>query len=97
MHFVITRHDKPARLELRLAERPRHLVYLEHVIDKIVYGGALLDGEGKQIGSVLIIDVPDREAAEAFAKADPYCDVDLFAASSIEPFRPVFRDGNWLR
>lgn len=97
MQFVITRRDKPARLELRLAKRPPHLAYLERVIDKIVYGGALLDGEGKQIGSVLIVEVPDREAAEDFAQADPYCTVDLFAASSIEPFRPVFRDGGWLR
>ena len=34
MHFVITRHDKPNSLELRLLERPRHLVYLETVLDE---------------------------------------------------------------
>ncbi|HVY13840.1 MAG TPA: YciI family protein [Rhodopila sp.] len=97
MYFVVTRHDKPASLELRLSERPRHLDYLERVLDKIVYGGALLDAQGKQNGSILIIDVADREAAEAFAQADPYVDVGLFQESSIEPFRPVFRDGSWLR
>jgi uncharacterized protein YciI len=97
MFFVVTRRDKPASLALRLAERPRHLVYLEGVLDKIVYGGALLDEEGKQNGSVLVIDVPDLEAAEAFAQADPFVDAGLFAETSIRPFRPVFRDGAWLR
>jgi uncharacterized protein YciI len=97
MYFVVTRHDKPGRFELRMASRPPHLVYLEGVLDKIVYGGALLDDEGKQNGSILIIDVPDMKAAEAFAQADPFNNVDLFAETSIKPFRPVFRDGGWIR
>lgn len=97
MYFVVTRHDKPASFELRMAERPRHLVYLEGVLDKIVYGGALLDSEGKQNGSILIIDVPDMAAAEAFAQADPFVDVGLFKETSIRPFRPVFRDGDWIK
>jgi uncharacterized protein len=97
MHFVITRHDKPDSLNLRLSERPRHLVYLETVLDRIVFGGALLGPDGKQNGSILVIDVPDMAAATAFADADPYVNAGLFAATLIEPFRPVFRDGAWLR
>ena len=37
-----------------------------------MYGGALLDDEGKQIGSMLIIDVADKAEADAFADADPF-------------------------
>jgi uncharacterized protein YciI len=96
MLFAVTRHDKPNSLDLRLSERPRHLEYLETILDKIMYGGALLDDAGKQIGSILIIDVADAAAADAFAIADPYVDAGLFATTSIRRFRLVFRDGAWL-
>lgn len=96
MLFAVIRHDRPNSLALRLSERPRHLEYLQTVLGNIVYGGALLDDEGKQIGSMLIIDVADQEAAAAFAIADPFVDADLFASTSVRPFRPVFKDGAWL-
>jgi uncharacterized protein len=97
MHFVVTRHDRPNSFALRMSERPRHLEYLNTVLDKIVYGGALLGADGQQCGSILIIDVADEPAAYDFANADPYVDVGLFASTSVERFRPVFRDGNWLQ
>jgi uncharacterized protein YciI len=96
MLFAVIRHDKPNSLSLRLFERPKHLEYLKTVLDKIMYGGALIDGEGGQIGSVLIIDVASKEEAEAFAGADPFVDVDLFASTSIQRFKTVFGDGAWL-
>lgn len=96
MLFAVTRHDRPGGLALRLSRRPNHLKYLETVLEKIVYGGALLDAEGKQVGSILIIDVTDEAAATAFADADPYVDAELFASTVIRAFRPVFKDGGWL-
>jgi uncharacterized protein YciI len=96
MLFAVIRHDKPNSLGLRLSERPKHLEYLEVVLDKIMYGGALLDDEGKQVGSILLIEETDKAAAEAFASADPYVDAELFASTSIRQFRPVFKDGAWL-
>jgi uncharacterized protein YciI len=96
MLFAVIRHDKPNSLSLRLSERPKHLEYLKTVLDKIMYGGALLDDKGQQIGSVLIIDVASEAEANAFAYADPFVDVGLFASSSVKRFRPVFKDGTWL-
>ena len=96
MLFAVTRHDRPGSLALRLSERPIHLEYLETVLDKIVYGGALLGNDGKQNGSILIIDVADEAAAGAFADADPYVEAGLFASTVIRAFRPVFKDGGWL-
>ena len=96
MLFAVIRHDKPNSLDLRLSERPKHLLYLETVLDKIVYGGALLDDAGKQVGSILIIDVADAAEADAFAIADPYVDAGLFATTSVRQFRRVFKDGAWL-
>jgi uncharacterized protein YciI len=96
MLFAVIRHDKPNSLELRLSERPRHLLYLETVLGKIMYGGAILYDAGKQVGSMLIIDVADKAAADAFAIADPYVDAGLFATTSVQQFRAVFKDGAWL-
>jgi uncharacterized protein YciI len=96
MLFAVIRHDKPNSLSLRLSERPKHLQYLETVLNQITYGGALLDGDGKQIGSILIIDAADKTAADAFAIADPYVDAGLFAETVVRQFRPVFKDGAWI-
>jgi uncharacterized protein len=93
MLFTVIRHDKPNSVGVRQSERPKHLIYLERVTPCITSGGALLDDKGQQIGSILIIDVADRAAAEEFAATDPYVEAGLFASSYIFPFRPVFRDG----
>lgn len=93
MLFTVIRHDKPNSVGLRQSQRPKHLIYLERVTPCITSGGALLDDEGQQIGSILIIDVADRAAAEEFAATDPFVEAGLFARSYIAPFRPVFKDG----
>jgi uncharacterized protein len=96
MLFAVIRQDKPNSLSIRLSERPKHLEYLKTVLDKIRYGGALIDDKGKQIGSMLIIDVASKAEANAFTDADPFVDVDLFASTSVQQFRPVFKDGTWI-
>jgi uncharacterized protein YciI len=93
MLFSIVRIDKPNSVELRQSTRPKHLVYLDRVMSCITTGGALLDDDGQQIGSILIIDVADRAAAEEFAATDPFVPAGLFASTHIAPFRQVFRDG----
>jgi uncharacterized protein len=93
MLFSVIRHDKPNSVGLRQSERPTHLKYLERVTHCIMSGGALLDDQDQQIGSVLIIDVPDRAAAEQFAATDPYVAAGLFASTHVAPFRLVFKDG----
>jgi uncharacterized protein len=93
MLFSVIRHDNPNCVELRRSERPKHLIYLEGVISCITSGGALVDDGGQQDGSILIIDVADRAAAEDFAARDPYVAAGLFASTHIDAFRPVFLDG----
>ncbi len=60
---------------------------------KMVTGGALLDAEGKPCGSLLVVDVADRAAAEALAAGDPYAKAGLFESTVIRPFRQVYKDG----
>ena len=93
MLFAIVCTDKPDRLETRLAAREAHLAYLGHYVEKVVHAGPMLDLDGRPCGSLLIIDVADRAAAEGFAAGDPYAKVELFESTVIRGFRTVFRDG----
>ncbi len=93
MLFALINTDRPGSLDLRLATRPAHLAYLESHAGKIVSGGALLDTAGQPAGSLLVVDVDDRAAAEAFAAADPYARAGLFESTLVRPFRQVYKDG----
>jgi uncharacterized protein YciI len=95
MHFSIACRDKPGALPLRQANRPDHLAYLEAAGAALCLAGPLLDGEGQPIGSLLLIDVADRTAAEAFADDDPYAKAGVFAEVTITAFRPVL--GEWVK
>ena len=59
----------------------------------IVHGGPMLDTDGRPCGSLLLIDVEDRAAAEGFAASDPYAKAGLFESTVIRAFRTVFKDG----
>ena len=93
MLFAVINTDRPGTLDLRLSTRPAHLAFLEAETAKIMSGGAMLDAAGQPCGSLLVIDAPDRAAAEAFAAADPYAKAGLFESSVVRPFRQVFKDG----
>ena len=89
-HFAIHCIDKPDSLELRMATRPVHLAYIATAVDDILVAGPLLDGDGQPMGSLLIIDFPDRKAAVAFAAGDPYALAGLFASVAVTAWRKVF-------
>jgi uncharacterized protein len=93
MLFAVINTDRPGALDLRLSTRPAHLEYLTAHAACIRTGGAMLDTEGKPQGSLLIVDLPDRAAAEAFAAGDPYAKAGLFESSVVRSYREVFQDG----
>lgn len=92
MHFVFYCRDKPGNDQVRANNRLAHLDYLEAHKDALLCAGPLLAeaGDGsRMVGSLLILDLPDLAAAEAFAAADPYGKAGLFESVSIHPWRKV--------
>lgn len=75
---------------LRAETRPQHLAYLQAAIDQVVVAGPLLDDEGTPIGSMLLMEFPDRRSAVAFAADDPYARVGLFSSVAVTAWRQVF-------
>ena len=93
MLFVISCRDKPGSLDVRNATRPQHIAYLQTYAERLVQAGPMLDNDGRPCGSLLIVDVVDRAAAEGFAESDPYFRTGLFESVIIRGYRTVFRDG----
>ena len=88
MLFVVICDDRPGALEVRKANRAAHLDYIA-ATSVVAEAGPLLDAEGAMAGSLIVLDVADRAAAEAWAAADPYARAGLFANVAIRAWNKV--------
>lgn len=86
MLYFIYRQDKPGTLDLRMRTRPAHMAYAEAIGDKLFFAGPAMDDDGDMCASVWVVDVADREEAEAIAAADPYEKVGLFETRIVRRF-----------
>jgi uncharacterized protein len=93
MLFIIYAEDNPATsAAIRQAKTPEHLAYLDRHKSAIVLAGALLtDDAGQRVGSVSIINVKGRAAAEAFVAAEPFRNAGLYRTVKISRMRK----GQW--
>lgn len=95
MQFLVTAKDgddaeAPAR---RLAVREQHLAGARRYAEEgvIIAGGAILDEEGRMIGSSVLYEVPDRATLDAIIAADPYVTGGVWRLIDIRPFRLAVR------
>lgn len=93
MLFIVYAEDNEASsAAIRQAKTPEHLAYLDRHKHAIVLAGALLtDDAGKRVGSVSIVNVKDREAAEAFVASEPFRGAGLYRSIKISRMRK----GQW--
>lgn len=90
MMFMIHCADKAGAQDVRAANREAHLAYLKDFSDKIFAAGPLLSDDGEAMaGSLLLMEFPDRAAAEAFTRDDPYAKAGLFQSVDIKPWKKV--------
>ncbi|HEX2547051.1 MAG TPA: YciI family protein [Ramlibacter sp.] len=87
MLYVFHLLDRPGSLALRQRMRPEHKAYLATVADRIAFAGPLLADDGEtMIGSLLVIDFPDRAAAERWQADEPFTVAGLYEKVSVLPF-----------
>ena len=68
-----------------LAPHKDYLISQAHIL---VVGGALLaEGTEELVGSLYIVNVANREAAEAFSGGDPFTQAGVFATVTITAMR----------
>jgi len=87
--FVLYCVDKPNSLELRMATRQAHLDYAGQFGDALKLAGPLLNDQGEMAGSLVVLDVADKAAAQAFTDNDPYALAGLFERVEVKGFRAV--------
>lgn len=85
--FVLHCLDKPNALQVRMGAREAHLAYVGGKRDILRLGGPMLDADGNMAGSLMIVDVADKTAAEAFSADDPYTKADLWQRVDITAFK----------
>ena len=91
MQFLLLAYDgtDPEALQRRLNVREEHLkrISLLKSSGEFLFGGAILDNNGKMIGSMIVYDFPDRQSLEERLQDDPYLKGKVWEKTEIQPFR----------
>lgn len=99
MRFVVLAYDgdEPDVAARRAETRPRHLEGMQPLADdgRLLLAGAIGDEEGRAVGSMLVVDLEDREAVDDMVMRDPYRAAGVWERVEIWPFTPAM--GAWLR
>lgn len=98
MLYAIFSEDVPDSLETRLKTRPLHLERLKQLKaeGRLVLAGPhpAVDspepGPAGFSGSLVVAEFASLEEAKAWAKADPYNQVGVYATIEVKPFKQVF-------
>jgi len=79
VQYLIEAIDKPGSLALRDEIREEHLAFQAREKDLYITRGPLLsEDDGTEIGSLMIIDVPDLAEAQRFWSEEPFLTNGLF-------------------
>lgn len=88
MLYALIALDKPGALSVRQENRAAHLAYIDET-GCVAQAGPFLNQTGDMVGSLVILDLPDIEAARAWADGDPYGKAGLFDSVTIRPWKKV--------
>lgn len=91
MQFLVTAYDgkDPEALSRRMAAREAHLEGGKKMRDAgtMLFGAALLDAEGKMIGSAMLVEFESRADVDAWLARDPYTTGGVWQEVSVVPCR----------
>ena len=97
MQFLVVARDgtDEGALERRQRTRPTHLDSIRPLVDagNVLVGWALLNESGGMIGSMLLVEFPDREGVDSWLAGDPYVTDGVWRDIEVHPFRTAV--GAW--
>ena len=89
--YLITAYDytDECAFERRMNVRPHHLDGAKTLKEKgnYVLGGAMLNDDGKMIGSTMILQFESEEQLQAWQQSEPYLTQKIWESVDIKPFR----------
>jgi uncharacterized protein len=80
--------DKPGHIEVRKANREAHLAHIRDT-GVVEMAGPFLSETGEMCGSLIVLEVADLAAGQAWAAADPYARAGLFQSVDIREWKKV--------
>lgn len=91
MQFLLIAYDgtDPDAENRRLSVRPEHLDKIKKLkkAGEVLFGGAILNNDGKMTGSVILYDFPDKASMDERLKEEPYIYEGVWKNIEIMPFR----------
>lgn len=88
MRFALITKDKPDALQTRMDNREAHLAYIAET-GVVETAGPFLDENGQMCGSLIVLEVADLAAAQAWAANDPYAKAGLFSEVTLRAWKKV--------
>ncbi len=85
--FCLICKDKPDHVQLRMDNRPAHIEYVLSSGIVAAAGPFTDDDRETMIGTMMLLNVDSRAAAEDFAANDPYAKAGLFASVEVFPWK----------
>jgi len=89
--YLVTAYDytDDGALKRRMDVRPHHLDGARELKanGNYVVGGAMLDDEGKMVGSIMILQFEDEEQLEAWKQSEIYITQKIWESVDIKPFK----------
>lgn len=89
--YFITAYDgtDEGALDRRMAARPTHLAGAKTLKENgnLITGGAILDENGKMIGSAMIAQFESEEAFQEWYDNEPYITQGVWKNIDVKPFR----------
>ncbi len=91
MLFAYWMMDRPEMAAARQATRAEHRAYLAAVESRVHFAGPLTAKDGATvIGSLLVVDHPDRAAAEAWIADEPFTKAGVYQSTEIAAIKGLW-------
>jgi len=92
--YLVTAYDYTHvdALQNRMNIRPHHLDGAKEMKEKgnFILGGAMLNDDGKMIGSVMVLQFETDEELEAWKKKEIYITAGIWETVDVKPFKVAF-------
>jgi uncharacterized protein YciI len=89
--YLVTAYDytDTGAFDRRMGVRPHHLDGVKELKQNgnYVIGGAMLDDEGRMVGSTMIVQFETDEELQAWLKREPYITQKIWESYDIKPFK----------
>ena len=89
--YLITGYDytDDEAFNRRMAVRPHHLdgAAALKASGNYLFGGAILNNEGKMIGSVMVVQFEDEQQLENWKQNEPYITQGIWETVDVKPFK----------